>query len=85
MIKQILIVIALIGISSNALAQKINEKELMGSWNMVIDIDAAMKDAKKDLNIFEKMNVDLIEKQELLYQNLKIDINSIQLNLIGII
>jgi hypothetical protein len=39
------------------MAQKINEKELMGSWHMVIDIDAAMKEAKKDLNIFEKMLV----------------------------
>ena len=44
-------------VSSNALAQKINEKELMGSWNMIIDLDAAMKDAKKDLNLFEKMIV----------------------------
>ncbi|MGB1410592.1 MAG: hypothetical protein ACPG59_03525, partial [Flavobacteriaceae bacterium] len=57
MIKQILIVIALVSISSNAVAQKIDEKKLMGSWDMVIDIDAAMKDAKKDLNLFEKMIV----------------------------
>lgn len=57
MIKQILIVIALVSISSNAVAQKIDEKKLMGSWDMVIDIDAAMKDAKQDLNLFEKMIV----------------------------
>ena len=57
MIKQILILVALMSISSNAVAQKFNEKQLMGSWDMVIDIDAAMKDAKKDLNLFEKMIV----------------------------
>lgn len=57
MIKRILILVALMSISSNAVAQKFNEKELMGSWDMVIDIDAAMKDAKKDLNLFEKMIV----------------------------
>lgn len=57
MIKQILILVALMSISSNAVAQKFNEKELMGSWDMVIDIDAAMNDAKKDLNLFEKMIV----------------------------
>jgi hypothetical protein len=57
MIKQILIIIAFVSMSQSALAQKINEKELMGSWNMIIDLDAAMKDAKKDLNLFEKMIV----------------------------
>lgn len=55
--KQFLIILAILGISYSAQAQKINEKDLMGSWHMVIDIDAAMKDAKKDLNLFEKMIV----------------------------
>ncbi len=56
--KQNLIILALVfGIGYIAQAQKINEKELMGSWHMVIDIDNAMKDAKKDLNLFEKMIV----------------------------
>ncbi len=56
--KQNLIILALVfGIGYSAQAQKINEKDLMGSWHMVIDIDNAMKDAKKDLNLFEKMIV----------------------------
>lgn len=56
--KQILIITALIfGIGYSAQAQKINEKQLMGSWHMVIDIDAAMNESKKDLNLFEKMLV----------------------------
>ena len=56
--KQILIITALIfGIGYSAQAQKINEKQLMGSWHMVIDIDSAMNEAKKDLNLFEKMLV----------------------------
>ena len=42
--KQNLIILALVfGIGYSAQAQKINEKDLMGSWHMVIDIDNAMK------------------------------------------
>jgi len=55
--KKILVMIALLSLSYNVMAQKINEKELMGSWHMVIDIDAAIKESEKDLNLFEKMLV----------------------------
>ena len=57
MIHKILITAAFIAISFSAQAQKINEKKLMGTWHMVIDIDAAMKESQKDLNLFERMIV----------------------------
>ena len=57
MIHKILITAAFIAISFSAQAQKLNEKKLMGSWHMVIDIDAAMKESQKDLNLFERMIV----------------------------
>ena len=57
MIHKILITAAFIAISFSAQAQKPNEKKLMGTWHMVIDIDAAMKESQKDLNLFERMIV----------------------------
>lgn len=57
MIHKILITAAFIAISFSAQAQKLNEKKLMGTWHMVIDIDAAMKESQKDLNLFERMIV----------------------------
>lgn len=57
MVHKIILAAAFIAISFSAQAQKLNEKELMGSWHMVIDIDAAIKESQKDLNLFEKMIV----------------------------
>lgn len=57
MVHKIILAAAFIAISFSAKAQKLNEKELMGSWHMVIDIDAAIKESQKDLNLFEKMIV----------------------------
>ena len=57
MVHKIILAAAFIAISFSAHAQKLNEKELMGSWHMVIDIDAAIKESQKDLNLFEKMIV----------------------------
>lgn len=57
MVHKIILAAAFIATSFIAQAQKLNEKELMGSWHMVIDIDAAIKESQKDLNLFEKMIV----------------------------
>ena len=59
MVHKIILAAAFIAISFSAQAQKLNEKELMGSWHMVIDIDAAIKiifDEKGDEDDRFKMN-----------------------------